>query len=109
MRFSDPNWLWAGALACIALVLLWRRHDVRQRVALDNFVAPHLRARLTGSVSGWRRIVQRAFLLLSVICLFGALAGPQLGFRWEQISRRGNEVVFAIDTSRSCVANFFVS
>ena len=34
-------------------------------------------------------------------CLFVALAGPLVGYRWEQISRRGNEIVFAIDTSRS--------
>src|SRR6202034_4249756 len=27
--------------------------------------------------------------------------GPQVGYHWEKISRRGNEVVFAIDTSRS--------
>jgi len=101
VRFSDPNWLWAGGFACVALVWLWRRHDVRQRAALASFVAPHLRARLTGSVSGFRRILQRSLLLLSVACLFGALAGPQLGFYWEKISRRGNEVVFAIDTSRS--------
>ncbi|MGH7227117.1 MAG: vWA domain-containing protein, partial [Gemmataceae bacterium] len=33
--------------------------------------------------------------------LSAALAGPLLGFHWENISRRGNEVVFAIDTSRS--------
>jgi Ca-activated chloride channel family protein len=101
VRFSDPNWLWAGVLACVALVLLWRRHDVRQRAALASFVAPHLRVRLTGSVSGFRRILQRSLLLLAVACLFGALAGPEWGFYWEKISRRGNEVVFAIDTSRS--------
>jgi Ca-activated chloride channel family protein len=39
--------------------------------------------------------------LASVLCLFAALAGPELGYHWERISRRGNEVVFAIDTSRS--------
>jgi Ca-activated chloride channel family protein len=33
--------------------------------------------------------------------LCAALAGPLLGYHWEKISRRGNEVVFAIDTSRS--------
>ena len=52
-------------------------------------------------MSGFRRILQRGLLLLAVACLFGALAGPELGFHWEKISRRGNEVVFAIDTSRS--------
>jgi Ca-activated chloride channel family protein len=85
----------------VALVWLWRRHDVWQRAALASFVAPHLQVRLTASVSGFRRILQRSLLLLAVACLFGALAGPELGFYWEKISRRGNEVVFAIDTSRS--------
>ena len=33
--------------------------------------------------------------------LFTALAGPQLGFHWEQVNRRGNEIIFGIDTSRS--------
>jgi len=102
VRFSDPNWLWVGVLACGALVLLWRRHDVRQRAALASFVAPHLRVRLTGSVSGFRRILQRSLLLLSVTCLFGALAGPELGFYWEKISRRGNEVVFASTRRAVC-------
>ncbi len=36
-----------------------------------------------------------------MLCLFAALAGPLIGYHWEKISRRGNEVVFAIDTSRS--------
>jgi Ca-activated chloride channel family protein len=39
--------------------------------------------------------------LACALCLFAALASPELGYHWEKISRRGNEVVFAIDTSRS--------
>ena len=39
--------------------------------------------------------------LAALICLFVALAGPLVGYRWEQVSRRGNEIMFAIDTSRS--------
>ena len=101
MRFSDPNWLLAGVLTCIVLIAMWRRYDVRQQKALAEFVAPHLRQRLTGSVSRIGRFVQRGLFCASVLCLFAALAGPELGYHWETISRRGNEVVFAIDTSRS--------
>src|SRR6202044_1330031 len=101
MRFSDPYWLLAGLLTCIVLVWVWHRYDVRQQAALAKFIAPHLRQRLTGSVSGVRRFVQRALFLTSTLCLFAALAGPLIGYHWEKISRRGNEVVFAIDTSRS--------
>ena len=101
MRFSDPYWLLAGLLTGVVLIWVWRRYDVRQRTALARFVAPHLQVRLTGSVSNIGRLAQRSLFLVSVLCLFTALAGPQLGYHWEQISRRGNEVVFAIDTSRS--------
>jgi len=101
MRFTDPYWLLAGLLAGIVLLGMWRWHDARQQAALAEFVAPHLRARLTRSVSGWRRSIQRALFLAAALCLFVALSGPTLGYHWEQISRRGNEVVFAIDTSRS--------
>ena len=101
MKFSDANWLLVGLLTCLALVGIWRRYDLRQHAALARFVAPHLRGRLTGSVSWARRWLQRGLFSGSVLCLCAALAGPLLGYHWERISRRGNEVVFAIDTSRS--------
>ena len=101
MRFNQPYWLLAGALACVVLIVLWRWHDARQQAALAKFVAPHLRSKLTESVSGFRRVLQRSLLLAAILCLFAALAGPELGYYWESIHRRGNEVLFAIDTSRS--------
>ena len=101
VRFSDPYWLLAGLLTCLVLIGMWRRYDLRQQAALAQFVAPHLRRRLTGSVSRIRRFMQRGLFLGAVLCLCAALAGPLFGYHWEKISRRGNEVVFAIDTSRS--------
>jgi Ca-activated chloride channel family protein len=101
VKFSDPHWLVAGLLTCLLLIVMWRRYDVRQRAALARFVAPHLRRRLTDSVSRIRRFMQRALFSGAVLCLCAALAGPLFGYHWEKISRRGNEVVFAIDTSRS--------
>ncbi|MGC2032393.1 MAG: VWA domain-containing protein, partial [Steroidobacteraceae bacterium] len=101
MRFSHPEWLPAGAVLCLCLLWMWRRHDRRQHAALARFVSSHLRAQLTQSVSIGRRRAQRLLLLTSVALLFIALAGPLVGYRWELISRRGNEIVFAIDTSRS--------
>jgi Ca-activated chloride channel family protein len=88
-------------VACLLLVWLWRLYDARQDAALARFVSAHLRRELTRSISVARRRAQRGLYLAAVALLFVALAGPQLGFRWEQISRRGNEIVFAIDTSRS--------
>jgi Ca-activated chloride channel family protein len=64
-------------------------------------VSAHLRTQLTQSISLARRRAQRGLFLAALALLFTALAGPLVGYRWEQVSRRGNEIVFAIDTSRS--------
>jgi len=104
VRFSNPWWLLGGLLAGVVLIGMWRHHDVRQRAGLAKFVSAHLRLQLTRSMSVTRRRAQRGLFLAAIICLFVALAGPLVGYRWEQISRRGNEIVFAIDTSRSMLS-----
>ena len=101
MKWSEPWWLAAGLLACLVLLLVWRIVDARQRAALSRFISAHLLTELTQSISVVRRRVQRGLFLAAVALLFVALAGPLVGYNWEQISRRGNEIVFAIDTSRS--------
>ena len=101
MMFERPWWLAVGLLACAVLLGLWVWHDRRQQAALTRFVSSNLRARLTRSISTPKRRLQRGLYLIALALLFVALAGPLLGFRWEQVSRRGNEIVFAVDTSRS--------
>jgi Ca-activated chloride channel family protein len=101
MKFSEPLWLLAGLAACGTLVWAWRRYDARQRAALANFASSHLLAQLTASFSAAKRNWKRGLFLAAVGCLFVALARPQAGFRWEEVKRRGIEVIFAVDTSRS--------
>jgi Ca-activated chloride channel family protein len=101
VKFTHPEWLACTIAACLVLPWLWRRHDLRQRAALARFVAPHLRESLTRSLSVAGRRLQRGLYLASLACLGIALAGPLVGYRWEQVTRRGIELVFAIDTSRS--------
>jgi len=101
VMFSHPAWLPGGFIACLCMLWLWRRYDARQHAALARFVSAHLRAELTQSVSVGRRRAQRALTLAALALLCVALAGPLVGYRWEQVSRRGIEIVFAVDTSRS--------
>ena len=101
MRFGHPWWLAGGLAACLLLIWVWRIVDAKQRAALEKFVSAHLRVELTRSISVTRRRAQRGLYLAAVALLFAALAGPLVGFRWVEISRRGNEIVFAVDTSRS--------
>ncbi len=101
MRFTSPFWFPVGFVVCALLVWLWFRVDARQHAALARFVSPHLRKQLTQSISTARRRLQRGLLLTAIALIFVTLAGPQWGYHWEQINRRGNEIVFIIDTSRS--------
>jgi hypothetical protein len=92
MSFANPWWLLVGGSACVALWWVWRRYDVHQRAALAQFIAPQLRAQLTASVSDARIRAKRMLFGASIALLFIALAGPQAGYRWEQMKRRGNDI-----------------
>ena len=42
--------------------------------------------------------------ILGVFCLFVALARPQAGYEWQETHRKGLELLFAVDTSKSMLA-----
>lgn len=104
MQFAEPLWLLAGLTACAALVWQYRRFDSRQRVALTQFVSARLLNKLTSSVSTSRRLVKRVLFTLGVGLLFTALARPQAGFEFQETHRKGLELLFAVDTSKSMLA-----
>ncbi len=104
MRFAQPVWLLAGVLACAALIWRYRRFDARQRAELKKFASESLIAQLTSSVSSARRTFKRVLVVAGVACLAIALARPLVGFRWEEAKRNGLDLLFAIDTSKSMLA-----
>ena len=104
MKFAQPLWLLAGLFACAALVWRYRRFDARQRTELAKFASAGLIAQLTASVSPARRQFKRVLVIAGVGCLAIALARPLVGFRWEEAKRTGLDVMFAVDTSKSMLA-----
>jgi Ca-activated chloride channel family protein len=101
MIFAHPVWLLAALVAMGGFYWVSRRYDTRQRAALEQFVSVHLRGDLTRSVSHARIVAKRVLFAASLVLLCVALAEPQAGFRWEQVKRRGHDIIFAVDTSRS--------
>ncbi|CAN5212651.1 hypothetical protein BH23VER1_BH23VER1_07540 [soil metagenome] len=104
MTFEHPIYLLAGAIAALGIVAVARLVARRRRAALARFAAPHLLPRLSGDVSTARRATKTALLAGGIFLLFAALARPQWGTRWEEVSRRGIDVLMAVDTSRSMLA-----
>jgi Ca-activated chloride channel family protein len=104
MAFAQPHWLIIGVIACIGLAFLFRLMQKKRQAALEKFAAHQLIGRLTRNVSGSRRRYKNILLLLAVFLCFAALARPQYGFQWVEVKRKGIDLLFALDTSKSMLA-----
>lgn len=104
MHFAQPLWLLGGALACALLLWQFRRFDFAQRRALTQFASARLLHDLTSSVSPVRQRIKRGLCVLGIGLLFVALARPQAGFTWQETHRKGLALLFAVDTSKSMLA-----
>ena len=104
MNFGAPNWLWALAFLPL-LVLLYARAERRSAIKLREFVSPRLLPQLAGNVNRVRRAIRFAFVLFALALAIIALAKPRWGYTYEDVKRRGLDLLFAIDTSRSMLSN----
>lgn len=68
---------------------------------MERFASAHLLGRLTRNISPTRRRLKKWLWLLALCCCFLALARPQYGFRMVEVKRRGIDILFALDTSKS--------
>lgn len=103
MRFAAPEYLWL-LLAAPALAGLHGLAFRGRRKALEAFGDLGLVRRLATSVSTERRVIKAALTVLASFFLALALARPQWGARLETVTRRGEDVIVAVDTSLSMLA-----
>src|SRR5438552_2627228 len=104
MNFGAPIWLWALAILPL-LVLLYAQAERRSAIKLREFVSPRLLPQLAGNVDRVRRAIRFAFVLLALALALTALAKPRWGYTYEDVKRRGLDLLFAVDTSRSMLSN----
>ena len=104
MNFGAPNWLWALVFLPL-LVLLYVRAERRSAIKLREFVSPRLLPQLAGNVDRVRRAIRFAFVLFALALAIIASAKPRWGYTYEDVKRRGLDLLFAVDTSRSMLSN----
>ena len=104
MRFANAQWLWLlPALVPLLMVFLWWAWRTRQRLAAQ-FVHSRLLPNLVAGFSATRRKIGLGLIVLATIFLILTLAQPQWGFTEEEVKQHGLDIVVAIDTSRSMLA-----
>ncbi|MBM3334513.1 VWA domain-containing protein [Candidatus Sumerlaeota bacterium] len=103
MQFAHPDILLAiFALPLLGLFFWWSQR--RKHRLLERFGQWAIIARLIGTTSTARQIVRMALLGLSVALFIVALARPQYGASVRQLTRRGIDLMIAVDVSNSMLA-----
>lgn len=104
MTFAYPI-IFIIAVVLIPLMLLWAyRVDLGKQRQLAKFLAPTLIANLTSSVSPRKKQLKAVLLAMGIALIVAAVARPQYGYVWQEVKSKGIDVVFAIDTSKSMLA-----
>src|SRR6266576_81719 len=104
MTFGAPEWFWAFAILPV-LIAIYVRAERRRTTILREFIAPRLLPELAGNVDRTRRALRFVCVLLSIACAIIALAKPRWGYAYEDVKRRGLDLLLAVDTSRSMLSN----
>lgn len=93
------HFLWLLPIMGFALVVQHRR----RRKSMERFAETTLMARLTLADHKGRRFIKNILILLALAILFLALAGPRWGNRYQEVSRKGVDIMVLVDVSRSMI------
>jgi Ca-activated chloride channel family protein len=104
MTFGAPEWLWALLLIPL-LIALFMSAEHRGFQRLQQFVSVRLLPQLAGTVNRPRRIIRFALQLLGLALAIVSLAQPRWGYTFEDVTRKGLDLLIAVDTSRSMLSN----
>ena len=104
MTFGAAQWLW-GLLLIPLLIGLFIRSEQRGLKRLQEFVSARLLPQLAGTVNRPRRILRFALQLLGLALAIVSLAQPRWGYMFEDVKRKGLDLLIAVDTSRSMLSN----
>ncbi|MEO6872270.1 MAG: VWA domain-containing protein [Chthoniobacterales bacterium] len=104
MSFGYPLWLWALLLLPL-LAFFFARAEQRGTERLQQFVAARLLPQLAGTVNRGRRIFRFALFLLVLGLVIVSLARPRVGYTYDEVRRKGLDLILAVDVSRSMLSN----
>jgi len=86
---------------CVLLIV----HGIRRRKRiLNRFAALKSLESITPDVRHKYHLIRAGCLVGMLVFAIIALAGPQYGFKWREIERKGIDIVIALDCSRSMLA-----
>jgi tetratricopeptide (TPR) repeat protein len=103
LQLANPSARWLLLAAPALAWLLWRAGRKR-REAVEAFSSPAVADRLVVSPLREGGALRSALLVTAFALLILAASRPRLGLRLERVERRGADILVAVDTSDSMLA-----
>ena len=102
-QLEEEIWFWLLFLVLGMVVLffwtaLWKRKTKRL------YASAELLKRLSPDQSRFKALLKLVVLAMAVVCFCIALVNPKVGTKLETVTREGVDIVFAIDVSKSMLA-----
>jgi len=102
-QLEEKIWFWLLLVIPVMIVMfvivqLWKRH------AQNKFANQRIIKRLSPNRSYFKPVLKIIVLCLAFSCLAIALVNPKIGTKLETVKRQGVDIVFAVDVSKSMLA-----
>ncbi|CDF81096.1 BatB [Formosa agariphila KMM 3901] len=102
-QLEEKIWFWALCVVPVIIVIylmlqLWKRH------AQKKFADKALLKRLSPNRSVFKSVLKLVIICLAFASLAIALVNPKVGTKLETVKREGVDIVFAVDVSKSMLA-----
>ena len=102
-QLEEKIWFWALVIIPVIIVFflmvqIWKRHVQKK------FANERLLKRLSPNRSIFKSVLKLIVLCLAFACLAIAMVNPKIGTKLETVKREGVDIVFAVDVSKSMLA-----
>ena len=105
LGINFAHWVLLAGLALLPVLAGFYVYAFRKKDQLMERFAPRaLFSRLMPEVSRPRQRLKAIFVLLAIGLVVVALARPRYGYEWEEIKRKGVDIVVVLDLSTSMLA-----
>ena len=102
-QLEEKIWFWLMVIPVLIAVLFFINEFWKTR-AQNKFITRSSLLKLSPNLSRFKPYLKSLMNLISLIFLILALVNPQVGSKMETYKRFGIDIVFAIDVSRSMLA-----
>jgi len=102
-QFEDKIWFWLLVIPALTLALFFINEFWKSRTQ-KKFITSSLLIRLSPNLSKFKPYLKISISSISLLLLILALVNPQIGSKTETYKRFGIDIVFAIDVSKSMLA-----